>query len=258
MDEIVGALGWKSSVWSKGLLALMILVCTLVFLLGSYWLEQTLQLGPYPVQIIIWITFLFWLGYLFPLHHYTAVGSRMVRSYRSGFYRHILPGICLNFAQLLCPLFYAVIFMDFWPASLPFAVVGLMMMAIGSLMILLGLHSLGIAGAMFIREYQEASPNIISQGIYGLMRHPLFTGGILTSFGTAVFLGRNPSLTLGFINLMVLPAFVVVEDKRCGRVFGTSYREYSQTVGAVLPELHWISSRKRQLLTRIMSRRHQM
>jgi protein-S-isoprenylcysteine O-methyltransferase Ste14 len=85
-----------------------------------------------------------------------------------------------------------------------------------------------------IREEHE----LITRGIYGLIRHPMYASQWLWVIAQP-FLLQN--WIAGFINLLVFIPFyflrVRAEEQLMLEQFGDQYRSYMQKVGAVLPKI---------------------
>jgi protein-S-isoprenylcysteine O-methyltransferase Ste14 len=77
------------------------------------------------------------------------------------------------------------------------------------------------------------SPELRTTGIYGSVRHPVYTG-LLAMFllGPSLSLDR---LTLFLAALAYLSVGIPVEDRKLLRLFGPAYREYRRQVPARLP-----------------------
>lgn len=61
-----------------------------------------------------------------------------------------------------------------------------------------------------VRIQKEKDQKVISTGVYGIIRHPMYLGGILFFIGTPMLLGSLYGIIIG-----VLVSFLV-----CGRIFG--------------------------------------
>jgi protein-S-isoprenylcysteine O-methyltransferase Ste14 len=113
---------------------------------------------------------------------------------------------------------------------------GLLLAALGAFAILDGSRQLGVSCAFFVYEYAvDVTPPVIDRGVYGLLRHPLFTGGICMSIGLAICVGTPVALVLAAVNLGVLVPYLPVEDHRCSQAVGPRYQRYRKEVGGILP-----------------------
>jgi protein-S-isoprenylcysteine O-methyltransferase Ste14 len=84
-----------------------------------------------------------------------------------------------------------------------------------------------------IREKHE----LITRGIYGVIRHPMYASQWLLAIATPLLL---QNWIAGFLNLLVFIPFyllrVKAEEQLMIEKFGKQYRVYMQKVGAVLPK----------------------
>jgi protein-S-isoprenylcysteine O-methyltransferase Ste14 len=84
-----------------------------------------------------------------------------------------------------------------------------------------------------IREKHE----LITRGIYGLIRHPMYASQWLWVIGQPLLL---QNWIAGWLNLVVWVVFYAVrvraEEQLMLEQFGDQYREYMKKVGAVLPK----------------------
>jgi protein-S-isoprenylcysteine O-methyltransferase Ste14 len=72
-------------------------------------------------------------------------------------------------------------------------------------------------------------------GPYKLVRHPIYTGGLLAILGTAIVAGVSSAL-LGFgLTLIGIWIKLQREEAALREHFGPAYEEYSQRVSAVVP-----------------------
>ena len=85
-----------------------------------------------------------------------------------------------------------------------------------------------------IREKHE----LITRGIYGVIRHPMYASQWLLSIATPLLL---QNWIAGFLNLLVFIPFyllrVKAEEQMMLDSFGTQYQEYIKNTGRVLPKL---------------------
>lgn len=85
-----------------------------------------------------------------------------------------------------------------------------------------------------IREKHE----LITRGIYSLIRHPMYASQFLWSIAQALLL---QNWIAGFSSLLVLIPFYLLrvnaEEKLMLEQFGDQYRSYMQKVGGLLPKL---------------------
>jgi protein-S-isoprenylcysteine O-methyltransferase Ste14 len=78
---------------------------------------------------------------------------------------------------------------------------------------------------------------LIDKGIYGIIRHPSYTGAIITIFGTILWL--NSLLTLPFSVMLIGLAYyhrISQEESLLTLHFGEKYRSYRRKTGSLLPK----------------------
>ena len=79
---------------------------------------------------------------------------------------------------------------------------------------------------------------LVRTGPYAWVRHPIYSGLLLATLGTALVRGEVP----GLIALGILwSGFWIksrVEEEFMLKTFGPAYAEYSQATGALIPRLH--------------------
>ncbi len=83
---------------------------------------------------------------------------------------------------------------------------------------------------------QDEKPNLVVNGLYRWMRHPLYTGGLIV-------LWLMPRMSINTLTLtIILSIYLVVgaifEEKRLLHEFGEAYAEYQQRVPMLIPGLN--------------------
>ncbi|MBF0458403.1 MAG: isoprenylcysteine carboxylmethyltransferase family protein [Nitrospirae bacterium] len=119
----------------------------------------------------------------------------------------------------------------------------------GAIIIILSFKDLGIlefSGVSQIVKYisgKEIGGNIegltigslTRAGVYGIIRHPLYAGGIL------VFL-FNPNVTVNSAIVSLLSTIYVIigayiEDRRLKNIFGSQYDDYAKDIPSFIPKI---------------------
>ena len=80
-----------------------------------------------------------------------------------------------------------------------------------------------------VRIQEERGQQVVSTGVYGFVRHPMYLGGILMFVGSPLLLGSVYSVLAGLVLTILLMARILGEEKMLGRDL-EGYREYTQTV----------------------------
>jgi len=64
-----------------------------------------------------------------------------------------------------------------------------------------------------VRIQTERKQKVVSTGVYGFVRHPMYLGGTLLFLGTPMLLGSAYGLILGFLLLLLLSGRIIGEEK---------------------------------------------
>ena len=89
-----------------------------------------------------------------------------------------------------------------------------------------------------VRIQTDRKQRVVSTGVYGLVRHPMYLGGALLFFGVPMLLGSAFGLALGFA-LVVLVAGRIVGEERLLAQELEGYEEYRTKVKYRLLPLIW-------------------
>ncbi|MCZ7393407.1 MAG: isoprenylcysteine carboxylmethyltransferase family protein [Candidatus Methanoperedens sp.] len=85
----------------------------------------------------------------------------------------------------------------------------------------------------FMGIRQKAKNILITGGAYGIVRHPLYTGGILLLF-TKMEMSQLDIIAVLLVSIyLIIGAFI--EERRLLSVFGEEYRKYQQQVSMLIP-----------------------
>lgn len=89
------------------------------------------------------------------------------------------------------------------------------------------------------------TPNVVSNGIFGIVRHPIYLGSVLFYFALL-------SITLSLIAAIVLLIIIgfyhylaLYEEKLLSKKFGAKYEQYMKTVPMWIPRTRIFANRKR-------------
>jgi protein-S-isoprenylcysteine O-methyltransferase Ste14 len=186
------------------------------------------------VHAACWALWFGWQGWVFPRARERYLSSGVPRPYATAYYAQIWPGVSAGVSQMTLPV-VATLLHARVPAPAP-AGLGLAIAALGVAMLWTGFRTIGIAQAGFVTEYRQVQTPMVCRSIYSVLRHPLFVGGALVSFGGVLLLGGGAGeQELAITKLLILPVYRSIEDRRLARVFGAEYAKYSAAVGGVLP-----------------------
>ncbi|OCB11423.1 hypothetical protein A5717_19745 [Mycolicibacterium porcinum] len=113
-------------------------------------------------------------------------------------------------------------------SSVPVAVVvlGNMLVAVGLILAQTVVFQNSFAGASI--QVEDEQP-LVSTGLYGLVRHPMYFGAVLMMFGTPLALGSYWGL---LVSIMAVPIFGVriADEEKMLRAELAGYDEYTQKV----------------------------
>ncbi len=89
----------------------------------------------------------------------------------------------------------------------------------------------------------EESSALVTRGLYRLVRHPLYTGGLL-------FIWLTPSMTANQLTVTVAATLYIIigayfEERKLLRLFGQEYADYQAVTPMLVPGLKWGSRRSR-------------
>lgn len=89
-----------------------------------------------------------------------------------------------------------------------------------------------------VRIQEERKQRVVSTGVYGIVRHPMYLGGILMFFGAPLLVGSGYGLLAGLGLTVLLTARIIKEEEMLGRELD-GYREYMQKVRYRLVPFLW-------------------
>lgn len=122
------------------------------------------------------------------------------------------------------------------PLALPPSPLTLVVRGIGILLLLAGVGVIVLARRELGRQQQPTDPGqptsrLVTTGVFGMSRNPLYLGGVILVFGSA--LAGN----LLWMGLLLIPALgighivlITPEERYLARQFGTTYATYEATV----------------------------
>ncbi len=203
--------------------------------------EMALRTVPLPFAVShlgLWLWWLAWHSGVFPRARRRALRERRESAYRAVFGTQIVPGVCCGVSLMGGAALHGLASGSGLaaPATMALAV---LLVATGSGLVAAGFAAIGFASAGFLYEYVESSEPIVARGVYRYIRHPLFLGGVIASVGAALVFSNRAALAGAAVNLLVLPAYKRLEDRRLQGVFGEGYASYTRDVAAFIPAMLW-------------------
>ena len=76
---------------------------------------------------------------------------------------------------------------------------------------------------------------LITKGIYGKIRHPIYLSEILWPIGLVLIMGRFLSIFVVIVCAICLLAYIPIEEQNLIRVHGDKYKEYKKQVPMIFP-----------------------
>jgi protein-S-isoprenylcysteine O-methyltransferase Ste14 len=89
-----------------------------------------------------------------------------------------------------------------------------------------------------VRIQEDRKQQVVSTGVYGFVRHPMYLGGILMFVGAPLLLGSVGGLVAGLALTVLLMARIVGEEAMLAREL-EGYRDYAQQVRYRLVPYLW-------------------
>lgn len=113
---------------------------------------------------------------------------------------------------------------------------GLALRLLGAVLVLAGLFIYSIAlhdlGASWRLGLDRTRPGpLVTGGIYGRMRHPIYVAFDLLFVGTFLVLNRSIFLLLALVMVPLLDAVMRREERFLTGLYGEAYRDYCSRVG---------------------------
>ena len=109
--------------------------------------------------------------------------------------------------------------------------------------------ALGIAFAIWARVHLggnwsgsvtvKVGHQLVRTGPYRFVRHPIYSGMILASLGTALAQTHISGLVAVVLFYVGFKVKSKIEEQTMISTFGAEYSDYSRTTGAILPKLHF-------------------
>jgi len=110
--------------------------------------------------------------------------------------------------------------------------IGMITISIGFILEILGILALGIN---FRIELPTDDIELITSGIYRVMRNPIVFGIFLLVIGSFLIIPTGITLLIGIFNIITFNSKAIDEEKYLLRKFGEEYRTYKNSVGKYLP-----------------------
>ncbi len=129
------------------------------------------------------------------------------------------------------------------PTSRAVLILGNIVVGVGVLLIALAMGTLRRRGAPEAGQDFAATTEVVRGGVYGVVRHPLYLGWLLT-YPAAMMVSQHWLIVvLGALGVVSLVAIARGEDSELVAKFGVTYREYM----AEVPRLNIVGGVMRKL-----------
>jgi protein-S-isoprenylcysteine O-methyltransferase Ste14 len=122
--------------------------------------------------------------------------------------------------------------MDFIPA--PFRYIGFTLLVLGVAVMVLAFLRLGKSLTIFPSPKKDAT--LQTSGLYSRIRHPIYTGVILSALGGAILLLDGSKLLVGIALWVLFYYKSRYEEVRLRRHYGQEYVAYQQKAGRFFPK----------------------
>lgn len=118
-------------------------------------------------------------------------------------------------------------------------VLGLVLLGMGFLIVFGSLMQIDIKSFIGIRSDDENNPPILTQnGLYGLVRHPLYLGVIFSLIGLLALHFSQFTLSLVIITIVYILIGIELEEKKLTVEFGKDYVLYQQKIKKLIPFIY--------------------
>ena len=135
-------------------------------------------------------------------------------------------------AAFLLPRLPIFRFLRFAPANPVVGVVGVILCATGMAFLVWGRQYLGRNWSQTVSVKKDHE--LVTSGPYRYVRHPMYAGGLLACFGSAI-VGGGPWIFLLVILGAIFLWRVGAEDKLLKRQFPNEYADYKKRTKALIP-----------------------
>ena len=122
------------------------------------------------------------------------------------------------------------------PFSLPPGILRQVLIALGIVLLIIGLGFIVLARREFAHYRQPTDPGqptskIVKTGVFSISRNPLYLGGVIVFLGIALLLNMLWALiTLLLSTILCLYVLIIPEEKYLAAKFGREYKDYTATV----------------------------
>ncbi len=94
-----------------------------------------------------------------------------------------------------------------------------------------------MSGPAFLGLKKEVYSGLITDGLHGYIRHPIYTGTILVLVGLLMYHPTDIILITDLVIFAYLPLGIKWEEQKLIDQFGEAYLKYKKEVSALVPRL---------------------
>lgn len=163
------------------------------------------------------------------VHVWTRTGTSPIKEWLAPLGGFLYPALMFAWAMAPDRFGPALPALDSWPARLG----GLALMCLGTAVMGVAMHTMAGAWRMGTDPSQRSS--LVREGIYGRIRHPIYTGFMAVLAGVWMVSGGIFFAAVGAGYAAVLIWKARSEERHMTGVFGDAYREHMRTTGRFLP-----------------------
>ncbi|WBL42683.1 isoprenylcysteine carboxylmethyltransferase family protein [Algoriphagus halophytocola] len=112
---------------------------------------------------------------------------------------------------------------------------GYMLAAFGTIILMKSSKGYSMVRFLGLVPVKEEKEQLVTSGLYGKVRHPLYAGLILVFAGYFLFSGSITAAIHLACLLIYLPVGIYFEEQNLVEQFGESYKKYQSEVPAIIP-----------------------
>jgi protein-S-isoprenylcysteine O-methyltransferase Ste14 len=117
--------------------------------------------------------------------------------------------------------------------------VGMIVATIGIMIVIRSFKKFSILRFIGVKPEKEAG--LVTTGIHGSVRHPIYSGTLLVLIGLVIFAPALQSVILLITTIMYLPFGIYWEEQKLQSAYGDAYRDYMQDVPSLIPRFRDLS-----------------
>lgn len=112
--------------------------------------------------------------------------------------------------------------------------IGLVLSTWGILLLSSAFKSFSTSQFLGLKE-DQSDKELITTGLHGRIRHPLYAATILITLGALIFIPSDIMLVSALMIFLYLPIGIYLEEQKLKKLFGDSYIDYKKKTPAILP-----------------------